>query len=188
MGAYRGVRAGAIVGYVAAFGLALSACGNVMDSLGLTKKPPDEFRVVTRAPLSLPPDFVLRPPRPGAPRPQEPTRREKARSTLYGAPSQPARGSRSKGEQALLKSAGATDVSPVIRLRVEREQAIRADEDETPLEALMFWKTSEPPSTVVDATREAERIRQASAVGELPSEGETAVIERRKKTIFDILF
>jgi hypothetical protein len=32
---------------------------------------PDEFEVVQRAPLTIPPDFDLRPPKPGSPRPQE---------------------------------------------------------------------------------------------------------------------
>ncbi len=32
---------------------------------------PDEFAVESRAPLTIPPEFDLRPPQPGAPRPQE---------------------------------------------------------------------------------------------------------------------
>src|SRR3546814_8005136 len=55
---------------VAGLALAVSACGGFRDSLGLTKQSPDEFRVVSRAPLTLPPDYNLRPPEPGAPRPQ----------------------------------------------------------------------------------------------------------------------
>ena len=44
----------------------LSACeGGIGDALGLGKKAPDEFAVVRSAPLTLPPDFTLRPPRPG---------------------------------------------------------------------------------------------------------------------------
>jgi hypothetical protein len=40
---------------------ALSACGkNLQEDLGLVKKAPDEFAVVTRAPLSVPPDYTLR--------------------------------------------------------------------------------------------------------------------------------
>ncbi len=188
MGAYRGVRAGAIVGCVAAFGLTLSGCANVMDSLGLTKRPPDEFRVVTRAPLSLPPDFILRPPRPGAPRPQAQTVRARARSALYGAPAQSARGSRSKGEQALLESAGATKASPTIRVTVESERAMLTEAEKTPLEKMLFWKTSKASSSVVDPAGEAKRIKQASATGQSPAVGATAVIERRTKTIFDVLF
>ncbi len=39
----------------------LSACGGVKDKLGLAKQSPDEFMVMSRAPLSLPPDYNDRP-------------------------------------------------------------------------------------------------------------------------------
>lgn len=48
--------------------LLLTACaGNsVKETLGIGHKPPDEFRVVSRPPLSVPPQFNLRPPASGA--------------------------------------------------------------------------------------------------------------------------
>ncbi|RYE94373.1 MAG: DUF3035 domain-containing protein [Oxalobacteraceae bacterium] len=53
--------------------LGLGACSGdeLTRTFGLTRDAPDEFQVTTRAPLSMPPDFSLRPPRPGASRPQE---------------------------------------------------------------------------------------------------------------------
>jgi hypothetical protein len=48
-----------------------------MDQVG-----PDEFAVESRAPLTIPPDFDLRPPQPGAPRPQEATAADKARKVI----------------------------------------------------------------------------------------------------------
>ena len=48
-----------------------------MDQVG-----PDEFAVESRAPLTIPPDFALRPPQPGAPRPQETTAAERARKVI----------------------------------------------------------------------------------------------------------
>ena len=52
--------------------LLLSGCGgdDISRSFGLQRDAPDEFQVSTRAPLSMPPDFTLRAPRPGAARPQ----------------------------------------------------------------------------------------------------------------------
>jgi hypothetical protein len=49
---------------LAALCLALAACGNtdMKESLGLTHRAPDEFRVYSRPPLSIPPDFNLQPP------------------------------------------------------------------------------------------------------------------------------
>src|SRR5471032_1132090 len=43
---------------------ALSACSSntVKDTLGLDRAAPDEFRVVSRPPLYVPPQFSLRPP------------------------------------------------------------------------------------------------------------------------------
>ncbi|MGY8960888.1 MAG: DUF3035 domain-containing protein, partial [Alphaproteobacteria bacterium] len=51
----------------------LASCGGdskVGRILGYEKAAPDEFSVVKRAPLALPPDYGLRPPRVGAQRPQ----------------------------------------------------------------------------------------------------------------------
>src|SRR5690349_9546598 len=49
---------------IALSALALSACGgnSVKETLGLERSAPDEFRVVSRPPLSVPPQFSLRPP------------------------------------------------------------------------------------------------------------------------------
>src|SRR3978361_2400009 len=51
-------------------------------TFGLTRDAPDEYTVTTRAPLSMPPDYNLRPPRPGAPRPQEQSERQQAEEAL----------------------------------------------------------------------------------------------------------
>ena len=43
----------------------VSGCAEVRDAAGLAKKSPDEFQVMARPPLSLPPNFTLTPPTPG---------------------------------------------------------------------------------------------------------------------------
>lgn len=64
--------------------LILSSCGeSTKRALGLARTSPDEFAVVKRAPLSQPPDFNLRPPRPGADRPGVATPREQARQAIF---------------------------------------------------------------------------------------------------------
>ena len=47
--------------------LALPGCDSLRREAGMTKQSPDEFAVVTKAPLIIPPDFNLHPPAPGAP-------------------------------------------------------------------------------------------------------------------------
>src|SRR3954471_4751762 len=61
---------------------AVAGCSSTKEMLGLTKRSPDEFQVVSRAPLSMPPDFSLRPPTPGAPRPQEGTVQDQAKQIV----------------------------------------------------------------------------------------------------------
>ena len=61
----------------------LASCDSIRDAAGLTKQPPDEFAVVTKAPLTLPPDYSLRPPQPRTRRPPRPSsRRSRSRPTL----------------------------------------------------------------------------------------------------------
>ena len=43
----------------------LAGCESTSKALGMSKVTPDEFRVVTKAPRVVPPDFALRPPAPG---------------------------------------------------------------------------------------------------------------------------
>ena len=67
-----------------ALALVLSGCSGVKESLGLGKNAPDEFSVVKKAPLILPPDYKLRPPRPGAQRPTAVMPVDEARSAVFG--------------------------------------------------------------------------------------------------------
>jgi hypothetical protein len=60
----------------------LTACTSVKQILGMDTQGPDEFAVESRAPLTIPPDFNLRPPSPGAARPQEASAQDKARKVM----------------------------------------------------------------------------------------------------------
>src|SRR5947208_16987980 len=62
--------------------LLLSGCGEFRRALGMDRVGPDEFAVESRAPLTIPPDYDLRPPQAGAARPQEVSAAEKARKAI----------------------------------------------------------------------------------------------------------
>lgn len=66
--------------------LALTACqsGEVSETLGLNRSAPDEFVVVSRPPLSVPPEFDLTPPRPGEESPHAVSTEQQARKLLLG--------------------------------------------------------------------------------------------------------
>lgn len=175
---------------VLALSASLSACDNLSSALGFGKNPPDEFAVVRSAPLTLPPDFTLRPPRPGEPRPNEASVRDQAESVLLqeAGVSPAENAAATSGEAALIERAGATDVDPNIRQIVDREFAGFASEDESFVESLMFWRDTQPPGEVVDAEAEAERLRESIEAGEPVTADETPTIKRREKALLEDLF
>jgi len=65
--------------------LSVSGCADFKKLVGIERTSPDEFAVESRAPLTVPPDFDLRPPQPGASRPQEVTPASKAQSAVDNA-------------------------------------------------------------------------------------------------------
>ncbi|MGE0422475.1 MAG: DUF3035 domain-containing protein [Reyranellaceae bacterium] len=184
-----------VVGLTAAMA-ALGACG-ILDSLGGNKKvSPDEFRVVSHTPLTMPPNADLRPPRPGAPRPGDQTPQAQARAVLApaAAPGRggaaapaPAPATGSPAEAALLAHAGANGRGSDIRTQLNRESRILADNDRSFIDALIFWQDKPPPGVVLDPVREQARLRAAQAQGTAPA-GATPQIERRKRGIFEGIF
>jgi hypothetical protein len=82
-----------------AAGLAACANGGIRGRAG-----PDEFAVQRQAPLSVPPDFALTPPQPGAPRPAQGTAAQQALDALFGGTAP-----RSASETSLLQRAGSPD-------------------------------------------------------------------------------
>ncbi len=81
--------------------LALSGCG----SSGIFDRDrPDEFAVSRAAPLVVPPDFALSPPRPGAPRPQQGNTQAQVLEALFGGPA-----ARSAVESAVTRDAGTSE-------------------------------------------------------------------------------
>ncbi|MFD2261656.1 DUF3035 domain-containing protein [Lacibacterium aquatile] len=173
---------------LAALALAVSACSaDQRRSMGLQRTPPDEYAVVARAPLELPPDFGLRPPRPGAPRPTEQTTAQQARVTIFGPEAkQPEMlAGRTAGEAALLQKAGAPNADPNIRETVNRESTQLAREETDFVDSLVFWRAADPAGVAVDPTAEAKRLRENSALGQPVTEGETPSIKRRRRGILE---
>lgn len=113
---------------IVAAAAATTGCSGMSQALGMEKVTPDEFRVVTRAPLTLPPDYALRPPRPGEPRPQELAPDAEARAALFG---QDVGQSATSGERQLVTRAGAEAVDPNVRAQVDFEGANVVHRNET---------------------------------------------------------
>jgi len=174
---------------------ALTLSGCVLFDAG-RRNGPDEFGVVTRAPLSQPPDYALRPPRTGAQRPNEVAPREEARNELLKVSARngdsryamasangangrtgrngannasPATAGLSQGEQALLREADALDVDPEIRVTIDRESG-RVKEDQGLVDKLVFWRGKDATGKVIDPKTESERLKRDAALGVPPTE------------------
>jgi hypothetical protein len=160
----------------AAFGLA--GCQSTQQALGMTKVTPDEFRVVSKAPLVVPPDYALRPPAPGKPRPQELQPESAARLALLG---QREAETRSQGEKLLVAKAGADKADPLIRYVVDDEFGGVAHKEKSFADRVMFWRhdkaaaatpaLSGDSSAPIDPAAEADRIAKLTG-------GKTVIIAR----------
>ncbi len=167
--------------------LGLSACDSTKKALGMGKNSPDEFAVYSRAPLSLPPDYGLRPPAPGSERPQAVNPRDQAAAALGARPQDrqaggdPSLAKLSAGERALLQITGANNVDPAIRATVNSESRTIEEADKSFADKLVFWRDPAEFGTAVDAEKEQKRIREAQAAGKPINEGDVPTIERRQK-------
>lgn len=172
----------------------LSGCTDARRALGFEKAPPDEFQVVERAPLAIPPDFSLRPPSPGAVRPQEGNTRDQARQALIGTPRGPltpiSGQGRSTGDVTLLKKAGADMAQPGIRVLVNKETQSIAAENQSFTDKVVFWRKPEGVGAgeQLDAAKEAQRLRENQALGRSVGDGETPRISRRRKGMLEGVF
>ncbi|MFM7301830.1 MAG: DUF3035 domain-containing protein [Alphaproteobacteria bacterium] len=172
--------------------LLLVGCGeNTARTLGFIRDAPDEFRVTTSAPLSMPPDMAggLPSPRPGAPRPMARSARAAAEAVLVPSLAlrdpreQPRAVGGSVGEIALLQAAGPAP-SRDIRRQVD-EESQRMDRPPRDLaDRLIFWRDPPPPGVAVDPARERARIRENAALGIEGTAGDTPIQQPREQNIW----
>lgn len=171
--------------------LLLGACGqDTARTFGFTRDAPDEFATARRVPLSLPPDYALRPPTPGAPRPQELSARDGGEAALLGVTAAATTtGAFSPGEQAFLREAGQNPgPTDAIRRKVDEESRRLDMPDRNLADRLIFWRAAPPPGTPVDPSAEARRLRENAALGRDASTGDTPIIQRSRRGLLEGIF
>ena len=111
---WRAVELGLLVGALAMAG----GCSSFKDAMGISKHPPDEFAVVTKTPLIVPPEYNLMPPKPSVEQPRDADPQAEAIQALFPdhKVSPP-----SASEAMLIKKSGAGDASSNIRTKVGGE-------------------------------------------------------------------
>jgi hypothetical protein len=141
---------------------AASGCASMQRAVGASKVSPDEFRVVSQAPLTLPPDYSLRPPRPGEARPSELEPDADARAALFG---QDVAQGASQGERTIVTRAGAEAVDPNIRDQIDFESQGVVHRDEGFVDRLLsFQGSGAQQSAPLDAAAEQRRLEDDEAI------------------------
>jgi len=174
----------------------LGGCSAFENIGGGKKVSPDEFKIVSHSPLTMPPNAELRPPRPGEPRPQEVTPADQAKEALSpalaGRVQQRVSGQApveagDASEKALVAKAGQGGIDPNIRGQVNKDTKVIADQNSSFIDSLIFWQEKGPTVTIIDPAKEQQRIRDAQASGQ-PSTAPTPSIERRKRGFLEGIF
>ncbi len=189
--------------------LLLTACedGTVRDTLGLTRESPDEFTVVSRPPLSLPPEFTLRPPKPGEP-PRGVPMDEQAHDLLIGktpgATAKPTADTLqqptvdtavtpvvssdvlSGGAADLLKKAGGDKADDTIRDKLNTDNATPRDTSNA--DNLLDRLDDSKQEPTVDAKKEAARLRDNKDANKPLNDGEVPEETPKKRSLIDRMF
>ena len=152
-------------------GFSLIGCQGLREATGAAKLPPDEFTVLTKAPLILPPDYNLRPPQPGVASRNEIDADDQARAALF--PANPATaaaalgGAYSDGEKLLLTRTNALSIDPNIRRSVSSDVG---QEDQGPAFAqrVLYEGTGAPPPAPAPRPNAAAPAAPAAPAAKAP--------------------
>ena len=115
---------------------ALAACGDgsLREKVGLERKPMDEFKVLSRPPLTVPPEFSLRPPADDSTAASTSNISNEARTLLIGDAPKPAEPKASSApataDGVFLQRAGAANVDDSVRKTIREESGETEDENE----------------------------------------------------------
>jgi len=162
--------------------LALIGCQDIREAAGVVKTPPDEFAVVTKAPLVIPPDYNLRPPKPGAPPTNQSSPTDSAEAALTGddpatvAASLPS--TYSPGEKMLLANTGAATADHSVRRQIAADTKAMSTASDSFTDTLLFRSPSDPNAGhPLDADAEHSKLVAERTDGQTPIEGQ-AVTKR----------
>jgi hypothetical protein len=139
---------------------------------------PDEFRVMRKAPLTVPPEYNLRPPTPGSARPQELSPDVQARVAVFGTD---LGREASEGEKAFVAAAGGDATDRSVRAQVDFDSAQIIRKNRGFADAILNFGRGQRDEAVIDAAAEQERLRaEEESLNEVT--GGREVLIRRKNT------
>ena len=159
---------------LAGVGVSLIGCDTVREAAGIVKQPPDEFAVVTKSPLVVPPDFNLRPPKPGAQPTNQSSPTDSAQAAIFGEDPATAAaqmpGNFSPEERTVLASSGGANADHAIRKQLASDLKSMEATDDSFTDNLLFGAPDPNKGSPLNADAEAQRLQAANANGkQVPS-------------------
>lgn len=162
--------------------LSLAACSSTNLA---NRNAPDEFSILTKPPLTVPPDYALRPPKPGETRAEELSTTQRTQQLLLGDPSS---APPSRGELSLIQQTGALDVDPSIRTILAAENGGRAEKDNSLATRLLFWnfpdgEVDDSAARLVVDDREAWLKDRRESIDSVTGPGATVTISNDERGV-----
>lgn len=152
---------------LAGVAVSLIGCEAVREAAGVVKEPPDEFAVVTKSPLVVPPEFNLRPPKPGAQPTNQISPTDSAQTALFGEDPATAAaqlsGNYSPEERIILASSGGANADHAIRKQLASDLKSMEATDDSFTDNLLFGASDPYKGTPLNADAEAQRLQTANA-------------------------
>ena len=154
-----------IIGFTVLGAVALGGCTQTTKALGITKNAPNEFNILTKAPLVVPPEYNLRPPELGTSSAENNYTQKSAREALIGDvdAAEPTR-----GEIVLMSKAGVGNANQEIRLEIDGQNSVERKSTAFS-DRVLFWKDGRmvnPDGSPLDNELEAKRLESVrSATG-----------------------
>jgi hypothetical protein len=163
---------------LAGVAVSLIGCDSVREAAGIVKEPPDEFAVVTKSPLVVPPDFNLRPPKPGAQPTNQISPTDSAQAALFGDDPATAaaqmQGNYSPEERLVLANSGGANADHAIRKQLASDLKSMEATDDSFTDMLLFRSPDPYQGTPLNADAEAQRMQTAQANGQQVASSPTA--------------
>lgn len=149
---------------LASVALIATGCTSTSRALGLEKSAPNEFNILTKAPLIVPPEYNLRPPAVGASSVENNYTQKSARDALLGNidSAEP-----SNGELALMARAGVNRANQEIRLEIDGANSVERKSDGF-TSRVLNWENGQVLDangvpTPLDADTEARRLESVNS-------------------------
>ncbi len=163
-----------LVALLSACALMSAGCSTGARVLGIRKSAPNEFNIITKPPLIVPPEYNLRPPRTGELDIEEKYSTAEARKALLGEidPAEP-----SQGEAVLIANAGGGRADPAVRAIIDGSNSI-VRKNRGFADRVMFWRDGNAIGADGQPLDPDSEERRMKAINAATGDGKVDIVRR----------